>query len=91
MKGKLCKIKGKSLYFKKKYGTHNPKILVEDEDVNVFDGKWMYQIGNPACMLFSIRVGTEGLPIRGKVYYGKIGMFGELVHESELEILNGKI
>lgn len=89
-KNKLYKIKGKSKYFKNKYGTYNPEILIEDEDVNVFGGGWGFQNGNPACLLYAIRNAREGLPSTGKVYYGKIeidGKFalGELVHESELE------
>lgn len=84
-KNKLYKIKGKSSYFKKKYGTHNPEILIEDEDINLFGCSWKFKTRNPACMLYGMRAGTENLPISGKVYYGKIGALGELVHKSELE------
>ncbi len=87
MKNKLCKIKGKSEYFKKKYGTYNPKILIEDEDIKVFRDSWKWMVGNPACMLYAIRNAKENLPINGKVYYGKIKGLGELVHESELEVI----
>ena len=87
MKGKVCKIKGASRYFSQKYGTPNPEIVIEDTDVNVCGRSWMDMTGNPAAMLFGMRSGTEGLPFGGAVYYGKIGGMGELVHESELEVI----
>jgi len=86
-KGKTFKIKGNSAYFKKKYGTPNPKIAIEDQDTILFGKSWMMLDGNPAAMLFGMRSGMEGIPGGGKVYYGKINNLGELVHESELEEL----
>lgn len=89
--GKKYRIKGKSKYFKEKYGTSNPLIEIEDIDRNIFGGSWMVQNGNPACMLFGIRSGMEGIANIGLVYYGKIkigenrGSLGELVSENELE------
>lgn len=84
--GKIYKIKGDSKYFKGKYGTANPEFKVEDESRKIWpNGGWGNQQGNPACMLFGMRSGVEGLPYVGNVYYGKIGASGELVHESELE------
>lgn len=51
-------------------------------------------MGNPACLLFALRAGIEGLPVGSKrsvsdegVWYGHIGPLGELVHESELEVI----
>ena len=82
--GSTYRIKGKSHYFKKKYGTSNPYIRIEDTDRQVFGGSWRDQIGNPACMIFAMRSGFEGVGT-GKVYYGKIGNMGELVDISELE------
>ena len=85
-KGKEYKIRGNSAYFNKKYGTPNPSIIIEDEDTAIFSGGWGVQQGNPACMLFAMRTGLEGLSTdEGRVYYGKIGYLGELVHESELK------
>ena len=79
-------IKGNSKYFKEKYGTTNPKIKIEDIDKVVFGGSWMVQNGNPACVLFGMRSGFENIPDEGNVYYGHIGAYGELVHESELRV-----
>ena len=84
-KNKEYRIKGKSPYFKGKYGTANPNITIEDKDTALWSRGWGMQDGNPACMLFGMRSGMEGLPWGGVVYYGKIGGFGELVHETELE------
>ena len=87
-KGKKYRIKGQSKYFKEKYGTSNPIILIEDTDYKVFGGSCYFQTGNPACLLFAMRGGFEGLPtlIKDKEnYYGKIGSMGELVHKNELE------
>lgn len=90
-KGKTYRIKGNSEYFKDKYGTANPMIEIEDTDENVFGGSWEWQAGNPACMLFGMRCGMEGVEPGSKVWYGKIGdptlkgaRMGELVSEKEL-------
>jgi len=83
--GKTYRIKGNSPYFAKKYGDSNPTIVIEGKDTDIWSDGWMHQIGNPACMSYSVRSAFEGLPIEGEVYYGKVGGFGELVHESELE------
>ena len=78
------RIKGKSRYFKGKYGTFNPTIKIEAEDNIVFGGGWGDQYGNPACLLYAVRSIEDGIPSSGKVYYGKIKGLGELVHEIEL-------
>ena len=84
------KIKGKSKYFKKKYGTYNPIIKIEGTDKEVFGGFWGWQKGNPACMFFGIRTGLESVATI-QAYYGKIGNLGELVDETELEDLKKKL
>lgn len=88
LKNTEYRIKGKSQYFKNKYGHSNPIICIEDTDKNVFGQSWEWMKGNPACMLFGIRTGSEGLETTGKVYYGKVLSMGELVWEYELENLN---
>ena len=92
MNGKLCIIKGDSDYFKGKYGTPNPEIHIEAPDTTLWPGGWREQAGNPACVLYGMRNINESLPYGGIVYYGKIktplgGGLGELVHESELELV----
>ena len=86
-RGKTMQIKGSSPYFREKYGTANPEIVIEDTDKEVFGGDWFMQPGNPACLLYALRQRHEGLPGMGigTVYYGKVCHRGELVHESELE------
>lgn len=84
---KEYKIKGKSKYFKGKYGTSNPVIKIENEDINVFNGGWMWQKGNPVCLIYAMRSACDNIPDSGKVYYGKIGILGELVNECELQII----
>lgn len=88
-KGGTFRIKGQPAdgYFFKKYGTASPEIRIEDRDINVFGRSWMMMDGNPACMLFGMRLGAEreysciGLA----AYYGKVQGLGELVLEDELE------
>ena len=41
--------------------------------------------GNPAALKYAIRSAMSGFPIDNNLLYGKIGMFGEIVHESEIE------
>lgn len=82
--GKVYRIKSDSEYLKNKYGVRS-LFRVEGTDREVFGGGWLEQSGNPACALFGMRAGIEGLSLGGTVYYGKIGMLGELIHESELE------
>ena len=83
------RIKGKSKYFKYKYGTSNPIITIEDEHKKVLGQWWAGYSGNPTCMLYGVRNGIEGLPLDNdeaeEIYYGKIDGLGELVHISELE------
>ena len=83
MKNKCYRIKGNSKYFRQKYGTPNPIILIKGEDKDIWACGWAAS-NAVVCHLYSIRVKEEGLPIFGKVYYGKIDEFEELVHESEL-------
>lgn len=87
MNGKRCRIKGTSKYFKEKYGSANPEIQIECTDIEAWGRSWMAMDGNPTAMLYGMRSGLDGLPWVGNVYYGKIKSLGELVHESELEVL----
>lgn len=45
---------------------------------------WMTTDGNPACLIYGMRAGKAGLPMDDNVHYVHIGMFGHLVHETEL-------
>ena len=60
------------------------EIRIEDLWKNVNGQSWQYS-GNPAALIYALRVLQNNLPIDDNVYYGKIGSFGHLVHESELE------
>ena len=76
-----------------------PEIEIEDdhEKLRGGGGWWGHQNGNPCCILYGMRSGTEGLPFdspgSGEVFYGKIKTgvtsLGELVHISELEEIEG--
>lgn len=77
------KYKFTSEHLKKEYGRDT--ILIEDTVMKVMGGSWMFQQGNPACLKYAIRAADEGLPTDDKVYYGKIGVLGEIVHISELK------
>lgn len=81
------KILGKSLYFKNKYGTSNPIILIEDRADKVFGASWGVMQGNPTAMLFAMRAAVENLKGADKdVYYGHINRLAELVEANELKI-----
>lgn len=59
---------------------------VEDWWENVYGKSWMVSDGNPAAMKYAMRTGLQafGIPNNDDVLYGKIGLYGELVHTSEL-------
>jgi hypothetical protein len=46
---------------------------------------WMDAEGNPAAWHYALRSGRAGLPIDDDVVYGLVGMFGVLMHVSEIE------
>ena len=52
-------------------------------------GSWMFADGNPACLIYAIRTSNPKtivkVPIDDEVLYGKVGIFGHLVHISEIE------
>ena len=92
--GKRYRIKGSSDYFKDKYGTPNPIIEIEAEDVALWPGGWK-EWDIAVCIIYGWRNGVELLPTDGKVYYGHIECapptpgsssvrLGELVHQEEL-------
>lgn len=58
---------------------------VEDWWDRVSGGSWMFADGNPACLDYAIRGAADGLPTDNEVVYVKFGMFGKLLHVSELE------
>lgn len=82
------KIKGKGRYFKQKYGSCNPVIEIEDLQSKVF-GNMMPEdmVANPTCMLYVMRAVEMNLPTDGELYYGKVNGLGEIVHETELEVI----
>jgi hypothetical protein len=53
---------------------------IEDWWDRIAGRSWMYCDGNPACLEYAIRSGAEGDLISNEVVYGKIGMFGKLIH-----------
>lgn len=98
---KRYKIRGSSNYFRGKYGTPNPIIEIEVEDVALWPGGWK-EWDIAVCIIYGWRNGVELLPTDGKVYYGHIECapitpgsssvrLGELVHESELEPYEGPL
>lgn len=71
-------IKGNSNYFKRKYGTSNPTIVVE-EKLN------FHFSHTPPSFLYLARALCEDLSLDNSTYYGHIDGLGEFIHESELE------
>lgn len=62
------------------------EFLVEDWWQNVYGHSWKASDGNPAALSYAFRTGMSGgkIPTDDEVLYGKIGMFGYLLHLSEL-------
>ncbi len=95
MDGILYRVRGKSDYFRKKYGTPNPPYIIRGEDTEIWEGGWK-ECDAAVCKTYGWRNGVELLPTEGKVYYGYVicigpgegsgpMQMGECVHESELE------
>ena len=40
--------------------------------------------GNPTALKYAVHVAEAGLPIDDRAVYGKIGIFAEVVHDSEI-------
>lgn len=59
-------------------------FTVEDWADRVLGVSWMAANGNPAALVYAIRVAMKKLPIDNNVLYGKIGWFGHLIHVSEI-------
>lgn len=66
----------------------NAKTLrLEDWQDRVFGKSWMACDGNPACMVYGLRSGFNGLPLDNEVVYGKFeDGRGGIVHVSELDV-----
>lgn len=60
------------------------EIVIEGLWKDITGTSWMFSDGNTACLNYAIRSVKDELPTDDKVYYGKIGALGHLVHESEL-------
>ena len=58
------------------------EFLIEDWWDRVAGKSWMHCDGNPACLAYAITLPVP--PLDDEVVYGKIGMFGTLVHVSFL-------
>lgn len=61
-------------------------VWIEDWWDRVYGESWMDSVGNPAAMLYGMRVGMEQLPLDDEVVYGKYEGLGLLIHVSELEV-----
>lgn len=57
---------------------------IEDWWDRVAGKSWMVCDGNPACLDYALRSVEDDLRTDNDVVYGKIGMFGKLIHISQL-------
>jgi hypothetical protein len=69
----------------KKGSLKGEEIRIEGLWKDISGQSWMWSKGNPACLAYAVRAVEDRLPTDDNVYYGKIGAFGVLVHESEIE------
>lgn len=60
------------------------KYWVEGLWKEITGKSWMDSDGNPAAIEYAIRSGMEDNIFDDNVYYGKIGLFGKLIHESQI-------
>lgn len=44
----------------------------------------MFLIGNPCALDYAVRSLLDNLPMDNNVLYGKIGILGFMIHESEI-------
>lgn len=85
--GQTVKLKQGILKFGNGQEASGAEFVVEDWAPNVF-GKSFWEInGNPACLEYAVRAAVSDfrIPIDSKAVYGKVGMFGHIVHDSEIE------
>ena len=69
----------------------NQVFRVEDWWENVYGRSWMVANGNPAAMVYGIRIGMKAgaVPLNNDVLYGKIDGMGYLIHVTELCLEEG--
>lgn len=59
---------------------------LEDWWDRVTGESWMESKDNPIAIQYAIRSSFCGLPLDNEVVYGKIGLFGHLIHVNELAL-----
>lgn len=65
-------------------GLVEDSAIIEDWWDRVSGESWMNANGNPAALIYALRVGVVGLPMDNEVVYCKIGSLGHLIHVSEI-------
>lgn len=62
------------------------EFIVEDWAENVLGCSVWAANGNPAALEYAFRIGSNGrnTPIDNNAVYGKVGIFGHIVHDSEI-------
>lgn len=80
--GKTVKIK-QSAKHPQFHNFGGSEFRVEDWQDRVMGRSWMSCDGNPACLVYAMRM--MSLPFDNEVLYGNVGIFGCLVHISEIE------
>lgn len=62
------------------------EFVVDDWWDRINGGSWMYAKNNWAAMHYGMRSALQenSLPLDDEVVYGKIGIYGHIVHASEL-------
>lgn len=63
------------------------EFVVEDWADKVLGHSVWETHGNPAALEYDVRIGTNGnhVPIDDKAVYGKVGGFGHIIHDSEID------
>ena len=65
------------------------EFVAEDYWINVAGESLWDCDGNPACIEYALRTtfNKYHIPIDDNVVYGKVGLYGHLFHETELELI----
>ncbi len=76
--GQTVKIKADDVCF------GGAEYIIEDWHDIVMKISWKHDLRNPACLDYAVRAAKGDLPIDNEVLYGKIGLYGKLIHISQI-------
>ena len=70
------------------------EFVAEDYWLNVNGVSWQNSYNSPTCMEYAIRTGLNEnykVPYDDRCVYGKVGLYGHIFHEMELEVVESEV